>query len=46
LSGGQYVINFSVAQADAGAKLSNGNYSLNGGFWHENTNLIYKNGFE
>ncbi len=46
LTGGSYEMRSSIGQADAGEQLSNGNYSLNGGFWHENRDLIFKNGLE
>ena len=44
--GGPYELKTSIGQADASGKLSGGNYSLNAGNWHQNNNLIYKNGFE
>ena len=43
---GSYEMNASIGQTDASGKLSAGNYSLDGGFWHENNDLIFKNGFE
>jgi len=46
ISGGSYEIKSSIGQVDASNTLSNGNYSLNGGFWHKNNDLIFKNGFE
>ena len=46
MTGGSYAMNASIGQVDASDILSNSNYSLNGGFWHENNDLIYKNGFE
>jgi hypothetical protein len=46
LSGGQYQVNASIGQVDASSQLSGANYSHNSGFWHENTDLIFKNGFE
>lgn len=46
ITGGRYEINASIGQADASSTMSNGAYSLNGGFWHENNDLIFKNGFE
>jgi len=46
MTGGNYELNASIGQVDASSTLSSSNYSLNGGFWHENTDLIYKNGFE
>jgi len=51
MSGGNYEMTSSIGQVDASGTLSNGNYSLNGGFWHEANNtpqgdLIFTNGFE
>jgi hypothetical protein len=46
LAGGQYQLQGSIGQVDASDTLSQGDYSLNGGFWQQNTDLIYKNGFE
>lgn len=46
MSGGSYQMNASIGQVDASNKMSGGNFSINGGFWHENTDLIFKNGFE
>ncbi len=45
----RFELNASIGQTDASTTQSGGNYSLNGGYWHENndfTDLIYKNGFE
>ena len=44
--GGRYEMNASIGQVDASDQMSNANYSVNGGFWNENTDLIYKNGFK
>lgn len=46
ISGGGYELNNSIGQGDASTRMSNGTYSLVGGFWHENNNLIFKNNFE
>ena len=46
LTGGNYELNSSVGQVDAQMSQSNGQYSINGGFWQENTDLIFKNNFE
>ncbi|MFK8012479.1 MAG: hypothetical protein AB8B80_10585 [Marinicellaceae bacterium] len=46
MTGGIYEMQSSVGQVDGSQKLSAGNYQLNGGFWHENTDLIKKNSFE
>ena len=46
MSGGPYEMNASIGQVDASNLMSNGNFSVNGGFWHQNTDLILKNGFE
>jgi len=49
-TGGVYQVSGSIGQVDASNKLTGGNYSLNGGFWHESNaatgDLIFKNGFE
>jgi hypothetical protein len=46
LTGGNYEMNSSIGQDDASGSISSNNYSLNGGFWHKNNDLIFKNGFE
>ncbi len=46
ISGGQYEMQSSIGQVDASNTMSQGNYQLNGGFWHKNNDLIFKNGFE
>ncbi len=33
MSGGAYVLNGTIGQADAGAPMTGGNYVLQGGFW-------------
>lgn len=43
---GAYQVSGSIGQVDASNILIGGNYTLNGGFWHENNDLIFKNGFE
>jgi hypothetical protein len=45
-SGGTYVIKSSIGQIDAKHSLIGGDYHVNGGFWNENQDLIYKNGLE
>ncbi len=45
-SAGAYRLHGSLAQADAGEQLSGGTYTLNGGFWQRNSDLIFTNGFE
>jgi hypothetical protein len=45
-SGGDYSLNASIGQVDASAPKSGGGYTLNAGFWQENNDLIFKNGFE
>ena len=45
-TGGNYVIKSSVGQVVASQPLTGGDYQINSGFWQENQNLIYKNGFE
>ncbi|WP_395373532.1 hypothetical protein [Marinicella sp. W31] len=46
LTGGSYELNSSVGQVDANMSQSNGQYTINGGFWQENNDLIFKNSFE
>ena len=46
MTGGSYEMSSSIAQVDASATMAQGNYSLNGGYWHQNTDLIFKNGVE
>lgn len=46
MTGGHYELRSSMGQVDASPKMSQGNYSLTGGFWQQNTDLIFKNGFE
>lgn len=46
MSGGIYEVSASIGQTDASTTQIGGTFSLNGGFWHENTDLIFKNGFE
>jgi len=46
MKGGQYEMQSSLGQADGSQIQTAGNYQLNGGFWHENTDLIKKNSFE
>lgn len=41
-----YQIKGSIGQIDASNSLLSGSYRLNAGFWHENNDLILKNGFE
>ena len=45
-SGGAYVLTSSMGQTDASDLLNGGQYQLNGGFWHQNNDLIFKNGIE
>ncbi len=44
-SGGSYTIQGSIAQVTTGLS-SGGVYDLSSGYWHENTDLIFKNSFE
>lgn len=45
-SGGAYELNASIGQSDASSSMSNGAYSLSGGFWQQNNDLIFKNEFD
>ncbi len=46
MSEGQYEMTSSIAQTDASNTQANGDYSLNAGFWQEQNDIIFKNGFE
>ncbi|MCF6287753.1 MAG: hypothetical protein L3J53_00765 [Proteobacteria bacterium] len=46
MTGGNYELKSSIGQADASNTLSGGSFSLNGGFWQQNNDLIFKNDFE
>jgi hypothetical protein len=46
MKAGLYEIQASVGQVDGSHIQAAGNYQLNGGFWHENTDLIKKSSFE
>jgi hypothetical protein len=46
MSGGQFELSSSIGQTDAKETISGGNFSLNAGFWQENTDLIFKNSLE
>jgi hypothetical protein len=46
MTGGAYVLTSSIGQYDASDVLSQNNYTLNGEVWHQNDDLIFKNGFE
>jgi len=45
-SGSSYQVSGSLGQVDASQQLTGGDYALNGGFWHQSNDLIFKNGFE
>ncbi len=46
MEGGKFELKSSIGQADASGDVSSGQYSLNGGFWHQNNDLIFKNNFK
>ena len=46
ITSSRFEIKASIGQVDAGNKASGNNYSLQSGFWHKNTDLIFKNNFE
>ncbi len=50
MSGGAFEMHSSIAQVDASAAQTGGDFSLNGGFWHKDntpkSELIFTNGFE
>ena len=42
----RYQLNGSIAQVDANTQLSSSSYQLSPGFWQQNTDLIFTNGFK
>jgi len=46
MKGGGYEMQSSLGQVDASYIQIANNYRLNGGFWHQNIDLIFKNDFE
>ena len=46
MSGGIFEMKSSIGQVDASNTTSGGNFQLNGGYWHKNNDLIFKNDFE
>lgn len=46
MTGGAYEMQSSIGQADASDQLTGGNFKVQGGFWHENNDLIFKNKFD
>ncbi len=46
ISGGDYQLNSSIGQIDAGEKATGGNYEFRGGFLTGSSDLIFRNGFE
>lgn len=46
LSGGSFQLQSSIGQVDASNTQIGGDFSLSSGFWQENNDLIFKNGFE
>lgn len=46
MKGGGYEMQSSIGQVDGSQTMIKDDYQLNGGFWHENTDLIFKNDFE
>ena len=45
-SGGSFAINVSIGQVDASTEMNGGAFSLTGGFWSPDGDLIFTNGFE
>jgi hypothetical protein len=46
LKTGEYQLSATMGQTDSGQNLAAGSYSLSGGFWQQNNDLIFKNGIE
>ena len=46
INGGNFEMKSSIGQVDASHTMSGGNFQLNGGYWHKNTDLIFNNDFE
>ena len=46
ITGGSFKVTSSIGQIDAGPKLIGGIFKVRGGFLKENSDLIFKNGFE
>lgn len=42
----RYQLKGSIAQVDANTTISSNNYQLSPGFWQQNTDLIFTNGFK
>lgn len=42
----RFQLNGSIAQVDANATINSNNYQLSAGFWQQNTDLIFTNGFK
>lgn len=45
-SNGSFELTASIGQTDASQSLSGDSYELNGGFWHENNDLIFRNNLD
>jgi len=45
-SGGGFTVQGSIGQPVTGQSVSGGTFILQSGFWHEDTDLIFKNNFE
>ncbi len=46
MTAGKYEMKSSIGQVDASHIMMKDNFQLNGGFWHQNTDLIFKNNFK
>lgn len=46
MAGGGFELKSSIGQVDVSKPSSGGNYKLNGGFWQQNSDLIFKNKFQ
>ena len=45
-SSSQFQLSASIGQVDASESLTVDTYEMNGGFWHQNNDLIFKNKFD
>ena len=46
MKGSRFEMSSSIAQVDSSNTMTQENFSINGGYWHQNTDLIFKNGVE
>lgn len=46
MTGGGFEMKSGIGQVDASTTMSSADYAINGGYWHENNDLIFKNNFK